>query len=140
MILSVQLRHREAKPRRSSTATCVVVITVCVTTFLMANPCEANCSQADTKLMAHMFQPRASFTYVISELDTMRADYMIFSNDQRISMDTVRFKGYKALRTIYVLLKSQTRSSSHKLVTSDEILTLERNPSGSNREGDSHRG
>ena len=89
-----------------------------------------NCTHEDTKKLAASLMPGRSLRAVVTELDSARADYMVFSGDQKISPDVAERKGLNSLLPISILVKSSDASSGSgwwsqtRLVREDEVLTV----------------
>lgn len=97
--------------------------------FVDISEAKMKCTHDDSQRLEKSFSLGASFQSVVSHLDSAMAEYMIFSGDQRVSMELVQSKGIKALSPIYVLINfGGIPRDSDKLINTpireDEILTL----------------
>ena len=80
-----------------------------------------SCTHDASKRVSDAMQIATPFESVVAKLDASKAQYMIFSGDQQISLEAIRSKGVHTLAPVHILVKSESLKGH---VREDEILTL----------------
>ncbi|WAC74685.1 hypothetical protein OU995_08290 [Roseateles sp. SL47] len=88
-----------------------------------------NCTHDVTKQLSYSLKLGTLFEPVVAKLDASKFEYMIFSGDLRISLESIRSAGVYAVAPIHVLVKSSTSPKGQ--IQEDEILTLSFDRGGS---------
>ena len=96
-----------------------------------------NCTHYVTKQLSDLLKLGTLLEPVVAKLDASKIEYMIFSGDQRMSLESIRSAGVEALAPIHVLVKSSPPPKGQ--IREDEILTLSFDRGGGLTEKDCKR-
>jgi hypothetical protein len=88
-----------------------------------------SCTHDVTKRLSDSLKLGTLFETVVAKLDASQVEYMIFSGDQRMALESIRGAGVKAHAPIHVLVKSSPPPKGQ--IREDEILTLSFDHGGS---------
>jgi hypothetical protein len=88
-----------------------------------------SCTHDVTKQLSDSLELGTLFEPIVAKLDASKVEYMIFSGDQRMSLESVRSAGVGALAPVHVLVKSSPPPRGQ--IREDEILTLSFDHGGS---------